>query len=138
MRNIILILCLFLSFTTKAQVVPGGIEAKDLLRFGNYQSPTPAKYRLYPTSNPFTFLRLNTTSGFIDAVQYSMSDDKRIIYSLSTYPLVDNGTIDRFTLYPTLNFYTFILLDQVEGIPYQVQWSTDSTKRYIIQIRKGE
>ena len=136
MRNILLILCLFLSFTTKAQ----SLESKDLLRFGNYQSPTPAKFRLYPTSNRFTYLRLNTTNGFIDIVQYSTADDNRTIYPLSIYPLVANGTniLDRFTLYPTLNIWTFLLLDQVEGNTYQVQWSQDSTKTDIVEIRKKE
>ena len=137
MRNIILMLCLFLSFTAKAQIDPGAIQSKDLLRYGNYQSPTPAKYRLYPTSNIFTFLRLNTTNGFIDVVQYSTKDNA-MIYGLSTYPLVDNGTIDRFTIYPTLNMWTFLLLDQVEGNTYQVQWSTDAEKQFVVQIRKEE
>ena len=49
---------------------------------------------------------------------------------------MDNGTIDRFTIYPTLNIWTFLLLDQVDGHTYQVQWSTDPDKRFVIQIRK--
>jgi hypothetical protein len=143
MRNILLILCLFLSFTTKAQVVPGGIESKDLLRFGNYQSPTPAKFRLYPTSNRYTYLRLNTITGFIDIVQYSTTNaEDRMIYPLSTSPplmsLFNNGTLDRYTIYPTQNVYNFLLLDQVEGNTYQVQWSQDSTMRGVEEIRKKE
>ena len=139
MRNILLILCLFLSFTTKAQ----DLESNDLRRFGNYQSPTPAKFRLYPTSNRFTYLRLNTTNGFIDIVQYSTADDNRMIYPLSVYPVVMDffnlglaNTLDRFTIYPTQNVWTFLLLDQVEGNTYQVQWSQDSTMRGVEEIRK--
>lgn len=30
----------------------------------------------------------------------------------------------RFTLYPTQNVFTFILLDQIDGRMWQVQWST--------------
>ena len=141
MRNILLILCLFLSFTTKAQ----DLESNDLRRFGNYQSPTPAKFRLYPTSNRFTYLRLNTTNGFIDIVQYSTADDNRMIYPLSVYPVVMDffnlglaNTLDRFTIYPTQNVWTFLLLDQVEGNTYQVQWSQDSTKIDMVEIRKKE
>jgi len=59
-----------------------------------------------------------------------------MIYVLSNRPIVDSGTIDRFTIYPTLNIWTFLLLDQVEGNTYQVQWSTDSEKRFVVQIRK--
>ena len=137
MRNILLILCLFLCFTTKAQ----SLESKDLLRFGNYQSPTPAKFRLYPTSNRFTYLRLNTTNGFIDIVQYSTTNaEDRMIYPLSISPplmsLFNNGTLDRYTIYPTQNVYNFLLLDQVEGNTYQVQWSQDSTMRGVEEIRK--
>ena len=133
-----------MSLTTKAQIMgevspiikPFSVE-NELVRVSNYQSPTPAKYRLYPTSNRFTFLRLNTINGFIDIVQYSTGvDNNSFIYPLSTNPIVDNGTIDRFTIYPTLNIWTFLLLDQVDGHTYQVQWSTDPDKRFVIQIRK--
>ena len=128
-----------MSFTTKAQ----SLESNDLRRFGNYQSPTPAKFRLYPTSNRFTYLRLNTTNGFIDIVQYSTADDNRMIYPLSVYPVVMDffnlglaNTLDRFTIYPTYNVYNFLLLDQVYGDTYQVQWSQDSTMRGVQQILK--
>ena len=128
---------MFLSFTTKAQ----SLESKDLLRFGNYQSPTPAKFRLYPTSNRYTYLRLNTTNGFIDIVQYSTTNaEDRMIYPLSISPplmsLFNNGTLDRYTIYPTQNVYNFLLLDQVEGNTYQVQWSQDSTMRGVEEILK--
>jgi hypothetical protein len=107
----------------------------ELVRVSNFQSPTPAKFRLYPTSNRFIFLRLNTSTGFIDLVQYSTSDGANAMISkLSQSPLVLDGPVDRFTLYPTLNIWTFILLDQVEGIPYQIQWSTDPEKRLVIRI----
>jgi len=118
MRNILLILCLFLSFTTKAQVVPGGIESKDLLRFGNYQSPTPAKFRLYPTSNRFTYLRLNTTNGFIDIVQYSTADDNRTIYPLSIYPLVaTHSDFPIFSSYSSLDSNQYSCHNQGLGTP---------------------
>lgn len=133
MKKIFLILFVLVNINAKGQT----IKENELVRISNYQSPTPAKYRLYPTSNIFTFLRLNTTNGFIDVVQYSTKDNA-MIYGLSTYPLVDNGTIDRFTIYPTLNIWTFLLLDQVEGHTYQVQWSTDPKTRFVVQIRKEE
>lgn len=130
MKNLILILFLFLSLTTKAQ----SVNENELVRISNYQSPTPAKFRLYPTTNRFTFLRLNTSTGFIDVVQYSTSDENSMIYGLSQQPLVNEGTIDRFTLYPTKNIWTFLLLDQTEGRTYQVQWSTESQKRFVMEI----
>ena len=133
-----------MSLTTKAQIMgevspiikPFSVE-NELVRVSNYQSPTPAKYRLYPTKTPSTFLRLNTTNGFIDVVQYS-NDNNRMIYVLSNRPILDSGTIDRFTLYPTFNNWIFLLLDQFEGNTYQVGWSKDPEKSYVLQIRKEE
>lgn len=130
MKNLILILFLFLSVATKAQ----SVNQNELVRISNYQSPTPAKFRLYPTTNMFTFLRLNTSTGFIDVVQYSTNDENSMIYGLSPYALAKDEAIDRFTLYPTKNIWTFLLLDQLEGRTYQVQWNTDPQKRFVIEI----
>jgi hypothetical protein len=131
MKYIAIVLCFFWSFTTTAQT----INDNELVRVSNYQSPVPAKFRLYPTTNMFTFLRLNTSTGFIDIVQYSLSDAKKtLIYKLSQFPIVLDGPVDRFTLYPTTNIWTFLLLDQIEGRTYQVQWSQEAEKRLVIQI----
>jgi hypothetical protein len=131
MRYIILILCVGFSFSVKAQ----SINDNELVRVSNYQSPVPAKFRLYPTTNRFTFLRLNTATGLIDIVQYSTSDAKNtMIYKLSQFPLVLDGPVDRFTLYPTQNIWTFLLLDQTEGRTYQVQWNQKAEDRFVIQI----
>jgi hypothetical protein len=131
MRGITIILCVFLSLNTNAQT----INENELVRVSNYQSPVPAKFRLYPTTNRFTFLRLNTSTGFIDVVQYSTSDAANtMIYGLSKFALVLDGPVDRFTLYPTQNIWTFLLLDQVEGRTYQVQWSVEPEKRLVMQI----
>ena len=46
----------------------------------------------------------------------------------------DQEVNDRFTLYPTQNIYTFILLDQIEGKTWQVQWSSDRENRAILPI----
>jgi hypothetical protein len=131
MKYIAIVLCFFWSFTTTAHT----INDNELVRVSNYQSPVPAKFRLYPTTNMFTFLRLNTSTGFIDIVQYSLSDAKKtLIYKLSQFPIVLDGPVDRFTLYPTTNIWTFLLLDQIEGRTYQVQWSQEAEKRLVIQI----
>lgn len=56
--------------------------------------------------------------------------------ALSSYPIAwkyeeVNG---RFILYPTTNNYNFIMLDQVNGKTYQVQWSQEPDKRIIVPI----
>jgi hypothetical protein len=40
----------------------------------------------------------------------------------------------RFTLYPTSNMYNFILLDQIDGGTWQVQWAAEARNRLIIPI----
>jgi len=142
MKNIILILFVLVNINAKGQT----IKENDLVRISNYQSPTPAKFRLYPTSNRFTYLRLNTINGFIDIVQYSTTNaEDRMIYPLSTSPplmsLFGNAlgvptTLDRYTIYPTQNVWNFLLLDQELGNTYQVQWSQDSTMRGVEEILK--
>jgi phenylpyruvate tautomerase PptA (4-oxalocrotonate tautomerase family) len=96
---------------------------------------TDVVYRLFPTQNMWTFIKLNTRNGQMWQVQYSTKSDQ-IEVPLSTTPRVAlsgerNG---RFFLYPTQNMWTFILLDQVEGRVWQVQWSTKSSERMVIPI----
>ena len=58
------------------------------------------------------------------------------VTNLSSETLVttDKEVNDRFTLYPTQNMYTFILLDQLDGKTWQVQWSTEASNRGIMPI----
>ena len=92
-------------------------------------------YRLFPTDNMWTFIKLNTRNGQMWQVQYSM-EDNRFESALSLIQLVEkNKEVDnRFTLYKTQNTWTFILLDQIDGRTWQVQWSIDYDKRGIFRI----
>lgn len=69
-------------------------------------------------------------------LQYSMKSVDRLVTFLNLEPLVseEKEVNDRFTLYPTQNIYTFILLDQLDGKTWQVQWSIDPENRVIIPI----
>ena len=40
----------------------------------------------------------------------------------------------RYTLYPTDNMWTFLMLDQIDGTVYQVQWSQKADSRGVIKI----
>lgn len=93
-------------------------------------------YKMYPTDNIWTFLKLDTSNGMIWQVQFSVKgDDYRFETPINTYPLNRDGNEpDRFELYPTKNMYNFILLDTVDGRVWQVQWSMDADKRFIIPI----
>ena len=107
------------------------------LRAASQPTPSPTStYLLFPTTNIWTFLKLDTRNGKIWQVHYDTKGDSRIALYLNTESLVSekeeqNG---RFFLYPTNNIYTFILIDQVDGRMWQVQWSMDRDKRFLLPI----
>ena len=92
-------------------------------------------YRLFATRTMYTFIKLNTRTGQMWQVQWNIANNKRFETTLSDVPLVyqsqeRNG---RFFLYPTTNIYTFILLDQINGTTWQVQWGKEG-ERLVIPI----
>jgi hypothetical protein len=94
-------------------------------------------YELFPTKNYWTFIKLDTRNGKMWQVHFSVQEngnDGELI--LNSLPLVnaENEINGRFTLYPTENIYNFLLLDQIDGYVYQVQWSMDSRNRGVIPI----
>ena len=96
-----------------------------------------AKYILYPTTNMWAFLKLDTSTGIITQVHFSVGDDNRAEVFLNPYSLLgydETPTNGRFALYPTQNMFNFILLDTKSGQTWQVQWSNDSDKRGIVKI----
>ncbi|MDR2914381.1 MAG: hypothetical protein LBV74_06080 [Tannerella sp.] len=92
-------------------------------------------YRLFPTTNRWNFIKLNTRDGRMWQVQYSLEDDQiEVPLSLTARVSKEEEKNGRFFLYPTQNMYNFILLDQLDGRVWQVQWSTESKNRMVIPI----
>lgn len=90
---------------------------------------------MFNTENIWTFLKLDTKSGKIWQVQYSIDDNNRGEVVLNDKELVNSSSENgRFTLYPTKNMYNFILLDQIDGKMWQVQWSFEEENRVVIPI----
>lgn len=100
------------------------------------------RYKLYPTENMWNFIKLDTRTGKMWMVQFSLESDQRFEYGLSernlaTWSLFDgdlpnNGEITgRFELHATENTYNFLLLDRIKGRVYQVQWSFDEDERFV-------
>lgn len=92
-------------------------------------------YRLFSTKNIYTFIKLNTRNGQMWQIQWSTKNNQ-FETALSEISRVNkseekNG---RFFLYPTTNIYNFILLDQIDGRTWQVQWSTELNERMVIPI----
>ena len=84
-------------------------------------------YRLFNTTNIYTFLQLDTRNGRVWQLQWGKTKD-RLVVPINARALVANETPGRFTLYSTKNMYTYILLDQETGESWQVQWSVSDDR----------
>jgi hypothetical protein len=107
--------------------------------FSEPTQDTNVRYRLFPTQNMWTFLKLDTMTGKIWQVQFSVKgDDYRFESVLSSVDITETMKLEkkigRFTLYSTQNTYNFVMLDQIDGYTYQVQWNGDWENRFILPI----
>ncbi|WET51435.1 MULTISPECIES: hypothetical protein [Flavobacteriales] len=92
-------------------------------------------YRLFATKNMYNFIKLNTRNGQMWQVQWSTGDNTfQVPLSLTPLVLSEEEKNGRFFLYPTTNIYNFLLLDQIDGRAWQVQWSIEEKDRMIIRI----
>ena len=94
------------------------------------------RYKLYPTENMYNFLKLDTKTGKIEQVQWSLDRDEEVSVIINAEDLTygygyGSGS---FELYPTQNMYQFLLLDKTTGKTWHVQWGLSSSKRWIRRI----
>ena len=105
-----------------------------------YTQDPKANFRLYKTKNMYNFIKLDTRTGQMELVQWSVKGN-RMSYKLSDRVLVSSPEEQipgRFTLYATTNIYQFVLLDQIDGRTWQVQWDTDKNYRWVKYIKFDE
>lgn len=123
------VLCLMSFVSINAQITASNTKT-------TVASPdSNVNYRLYQTNNRWIFLKLDTRTGVITHVQYSIDGDA-MQYELNSIPLVESeeAKSGRFFLYPTENTYNFLLLDQIDGRVWQVQWSIEKKDRGVWRI----
>lgn len=125
-KNILSLLIVFCMASCLKAAEPATIVATTTNAVNNYL--------LYPTTNVYTFLKLDTRNGKIWQVQYSM-DENEFEVALNSRELVTAGKPGQFALYPTTNNWTFLLLDTVNGDVWHVQWSQEAEKRGLFPIR---
>ncbi len=94
------------------------------------------RYKLYQTENIHTFLELDTKTGIIKQVQWSLDSNNEGCVTINnedlTYGLgYGSGS---FELYPTKNMFQFILLDKTNGRKWHVQWGMETANRWIRRI----
>lgn len=102
----------------------------------NISTDSAVVYRLFATRNMYTFIKLNTRNGQMWQVQWGTERKYQYETLLSDISRVNkeeerNG---RFFLFPTTNIYNFLLLDQIDGRVWQVQWSTKANERMVDRI----
>lgn len=130
MKKVILIfVCIFMAICANAQTSSSNTK-------NTVASPdSNVNFRLYQTNNRWTFLKLDTRTGELTHVRYSI-DSKAMQYKLSDIMLAEgeDAKPGRFFLYPTENTFNYILLDQIDGRVWQVQWNIDEEHRGIWRI----
>jgi len=101
-----------------------------------YSQRTDAPFRLFRTSNMWTFIKLDTANGRAWITVWDLNGNTRGTYPLNPRALVakSNEIYGRFTLYATTNIYNFILLDQFDARTWQLQWSSDGQSNVIVPI----
>lgn len=89
-----------------------------------------AIYQLFPTPNMYTFIKLDTRNGKMWQVQWGTDVKYRFESILSDISRVnyDEEKNGRFLLYSTTNTYNLILLDQIDGRTWQVQWGNKESR----------
>lgn len=125
----------FLSIITLTTILTSAQNLNDIPN-QNISTDSNVEYRLFSTKNSYNFIKLNTRNGQMWQVQWGTESKYRFETTLSDISLVnkDEEKNGRFFLYPTTNNYNFILLDQIDGRAWQVQWSLEEKDRVVIRI----
>jgi hypothetical protein len=101
----------------------------------NISTDSTVVYRLFSTRNIYTFIKLNTRNGLMWQIQWDTKNNQlEVPLSVTTCVSVEEEKNGRFFLYPTQNIYNFILLDQIDGRVWQIQWAIKKEDRMVIRI----
>lgn len=115
-----------------AFLLPSGRAAAESVSSGDVH------YRLYKTTNVYNFIQLDTVTGKIWQIQYAVDHGHRGAMVINGENLAKGKkeTTGRFALLPTENIWTFILIDQIDGGTWQVQWAIEEGRRFILPIMR--
>lgn len=94
------------------------------------------RYKLYQTENIYTFLELDTKTGKVKQVQWSLESDNEGTWIINGNDLSfgEGYGSGSFELYPTKNLYQFLLIDKTDGRKWHIQWGMGDNKRWIRRI----
>ena len=112
------------------------LEIKDLLFSIKNRQDYIGKYKIYQTENIYILLKLDTTTGRIEMIQWNLDKEKEFELYINnedfSYGIL--SVPGRFELYPTKNMYQFILIDTLFGTTWHVQWGTKLSEQWIRRI----
>ena len=94
------------------------------------------RFKMYQTDNIYILIKLDTATGIIKLVQWSLDSDKEFETYVNSEDL-SGGLLSekgRFELYPTKNMFQLILLDTLIGSTWHVQWGTQKGEYWIRKI----
>ena len=131
--KLVLVFCIVFSFGISAY-------AADMIKFvTDPQQRLDVRYRLFKTENMWNFLELDTQTGRLWQIQFTVDkNSNRIKLPINPNPLAPEGNNGRFTLYPTNNMWNFMLVDQDNGRMWQAQFSVGDENRDIFPIFSDE
>jgi len=135
MKSFLWVLFTLLSIVAVGQNKPSNVPPKTPKK--SVVAIDEPSYEMYPTKNMWNFLKLNTITVQVWVVQYGLTDENRIQIPVNSSGLLWNDEQrikGRFKLIPTENMWNFILIDQVDGRVWQVQWSTSPSNMGVMKI----
>ena len=91
------------------------------------------RFKLFKTDNMYNLIKLDTATGRTWQVQYRTNSTDSMTVPIDDTSLLWSYEIEkagRFDLYPTSNMYSFILIDTETGRTWQIQWSTEASRRF--------
>jgi len=93
-------------------------------------------YRIFPTVNMWYFIKLNTRNGQMWQIQFDQKETKQLDTPLNSLSLVkkEYEVDNRFILYPTKNNWNYLLLDQINGKIWQLNWDMKPEKNKISSL----
>ena len=111
-------------------------ENNELLDQLNINTSLKGRYKLYQTENTYNLLLLDTKTGMIDQLQWSLKKEQEGSMPINRNDLSLNGGYGSgtFELYPTKNMFQFILIDKTNGRTWHVQWGLKDSERWIREM----
>ena len=120
-------------------IIPSAHAAEKIKFITDPPQRLDVRFRLFKTENMWNFLELDTQTGRIWQVQFTVDKDvSRVKMPINDKSLVTEGKNGRFTLYPTDNMWNFLLVDQDVGLVWQVQFSVDDENRGLFPVFSPE